>query len=80
MRPSESAALPEVGYETGAGVRVDDGETLQEIVDLVRGDSELEDAVVDVRVALVVRDAVPVDDDAPERRVGVDECRGACAA
>ena len=56
--------------------RVDHRERLQKIVDLVAGYAELERVAVDLGVALVVGDAVAVDDDASERGVALDEgCR-----
>ena len=70
---SERRRVGRVGDGRGlAGLGVDDGERLEEVVDLVGGDGELERVALDVARPLEVRDAVAVDDDAPERRVGVD--------
>jgi hypothetical protein len=62
-----------------AGLRVDDGERFQEVVDLVTGNLERELVALHLGGALEVRDSVSVDDDATEGRVGVDE-RGHPAA
>ncbi len=46
--------------------RIDDGQRLQEVIDPVAGHVDGELAVAHLGVALVERDAVPVNDDAPE--------------
>jgi hypothetical protein len=56
-----------------AGALVDDGERLEEVVDLVAGDGDVERVALDVGLALEVGDAVPVHDHAAQRGVGLHE-------
>ena len=71
------------GIRDGRGlarVGVDDREGLEEIIDLVGGDLELQRVAIHARRPLEIGDPVAIDDDAAERRVGVDEGRRGAAA